>query len=251
MRPVWPWCARQPESRWKCFRVRGSLRYELRLRSFWQDTWHFAAMCPQPLEARLKGFLTQATSAIAGLGGLGLFLFAALDSSFLFLPFGFDLLLIGMSAGEEGKMVYFAMMATAGSVAGTALFYRVAKKGGEKGLKRLGSKDRIGLVRRCFDTRAGWFLAGAAAMPPPFPYRLFVAAAAVFKYPLGRLLLIVAAVRFLRYLAECLLGASLGTRLTAIVQSDGFFYSVLAITLISVVASAVPLYQRYRSSESA
>jgi hypothetical protein len=48
-------------------------------------------------------------------------------------------------------------MAAAGSMAGTAVLYQVAIKGGAKGLERLGSKARIGMVRRCFDARSGWF----------------------------------------------------------------------------------------------
>jgi membrane protein YqaA with SNARE-associated domain len=49
-----------------------------------------------------------------GLAGLGL-----LDSSFLFLPLGNDLLLVLLTAGKPGLFWYYALMSTLGSKLGT------------------------------------------------------------------------------------------------------------------------------------
>lgn len=53
---------------------------------------------------------------LAHLSGPGLILLGALDSSFLFVPFGNDLLVIVLSARRHVWMPYYAVMAAAGLV---------------------------------------------------------------------------------------------------------------------------------------
>lgn len=68
-------------------------------------------------------------------GGLGLLAIGALDSSFLFMPFGNDLLLIGLTAHHPARMPYYAGMAALGSMLGSLTIDCVSRKGGEKGLE--------------------------------------------------------------------------------------------------------------------
>lgn len=72
------------------------------------------------------------------LDGLGLFLLGILDSSFLFLPFGNDFLLIALvSTGQGGrKWIYYVIMASAGSLIGVFLLDLVMRKAGEEGLEK-------------------------------------------------------------------------------------------------------------------
>ena len=51
-------------------------------------------------------------------GAIGLLILGFLDSSFLFVPLGNDLLIIAMSARKHILIPYYALMATAGSVLG-------------------------------------------------------------------------------------------------------------------------------------
>src|SRR5580704_17664928 len=68
---------------------------------------------------------------VAATGGLGLFLIAFLDSSVLTFPVINDLLLIDLSIHYPARMLYYAAMATLGSVGGCLLLYYIARKGGE------------------------------------------------------------------------------------------------------------------------
>jgi len=74
------------------------------------------------------------------MGVLGLFLFGVGDSSFLFLPFGNDLLLIALVSNERGpwRWVIYTLAAALGSVVGSALvdlvMRNVGKEGAECGL---------------------------------------------------------------------------------------------------------------------
>ena len=57
------------------------------------------------------------------LGGIGLFVLGVFDSSYLFAPWGNDLLMIAMTARNPRvpHMLYYAAMSTAGSVIGRAI----------------------------------------------------------------------------------------------------------------------------------
>src|SRR3954453_15861273 len=76
------------------------------------------------LVAWIKGF------ALA-LGGPGLFIIGFLDSSFLSFPELNDLLLVGMVMRHPHLLIYYALMATLGSVAGCLAIFLVARKGGQ------------------------------------------------------------------------------------------------------------------------
>jgi len=71
--------------------------------------------------------------------------------------------------------------------------------GGEKGLERTLGHKRTEYVKKRVKKSAGWALALASLMPPPFPFSPFVAGAAAFQYPRKKLLSVIAASRFVRF----------------------------------------------------
>jgi membrane protein YqaA with SNARE-associated domain len=62
------------------------------------------------------------------LGGLGLFIIALLDSSFLSFPQVNDILIIVLSTKYPARMPYYAGMTTLGSLIGCFLLYVVARR---------------------------------------------------------------------------------------------------------------------------
>src|SRR5947207_3972399 len=112
------------------------------------------------------------------LGGFGLLILGVLDSSFLFSPFGNDLLMIALTARRHGRILFYAAMATAGSVLGCFITDAISRKGGEAGLEKRVPKRRLNYIKKKVKKSAGWALVLAALMPPPFPFTLFVAASA-------------------------------------------------------------------------
>src|SRR2546426_3353941 len=75
------------------------------------------------------------------LGGFGLLLLGTLDSSFLIMPFGNDLLVMALTTRRHIMWPYYAAMATAGSIAGCLLMDLISRRGGEEGLeKTIGGK---------------------------------------------------------------------------------------------------------------
>lgn len=176
------------------------------------------------------------------LGPFGLLILGVLDSSFLVLPFGNDLLIVALTARDHGKLPLYAIMATAGSVLGCALIDIIARKGGEEGLKRLISRKRLEYVQSRIRNSAGPALALAAVMPPPFPFTAFVAAASAFQYPREKLFAVIAAGRLVRFFGLGLLAILFGPRILRIAESAAVQIAILALVVFSVGASAYSIY---------
>jgi membrane protein YqaA with SNARE-associated domain len=132
-------------------------------------------------------------------GVFGPFLLGIADSSFLFLPFGNDLLVIVLAARDHAHVPFYVVSAAIGSMTGVFLLDLVCRKGGEQGLKGMMKPGRFEYFKRRMANRAGVAIGVASLAPPPFPFTLVVASASAFGYPRRRLLglvLIMRAVRF-------------------------------------------------------
>ena len=194
--------------------------------------------------ASLFAFLTKT-------GGMGLFLLGIFDSSFLFLPLGNDLLMLGLTAHAPAKLAYFAAMACCGSMVGCFLVDWISRKGGEQGLTRLIPANRIAYVKRRVQTKAGWALALAALLPPPFPFTPFVAAAAALQVSRARIFPILICARFLRFAIIGILALSFGRALIKIAQSPAVQVPVICLVVISLVGSVVSVWRLIATSGKA
>ena len=83
------------------------------------------------------------------LGGVGLLALGIPDSSFLFAPWGNDLLVVAMTARHPtvANMLYYAAMSTVGSVLGCLLLDVVLRPLGESGLEKHLSADKLKRVK--------------------------------------------------------------------------------------------------------
>ncbi len=68
----------------------------------------------------------------AQLGAAGLVLLGVLDSSFLFMPLGNDLLLVGLTTQHHSRIYYYVPLAAFGSMLGVLVLDLVARKGGRR-----------------------------------------------------------------------------------------------------------------------
>ncbi len=199
----------------------------------------------------LKNVVIYLGTFFASLGGLGLLLLGILDSSFLFMPLGNDLLLVGLTAKNSAHMPYYVVMATVGSVLGVLFTDWVSRKGGEEGLDKRVSKRRLAYVQKQVKKRAGFALAFASLMPPPFPFTPFVMVAAALKYPRPRLLGVIAIGRLIRFTAEGLLAMRFGKRILADAQTPLVQGIVIAVVVLSLGGSAYSIYGWVKRSKSA
>jgi membrane protein YqaA with SNARE-associated domain len=175
-------------------------------------------------------------------GGLGLLTLGAFDSSPLVVPLGNDLLVLALSARYHDRMLYYAVMATLGSLIGCFATVWVSRKGASQ-LKKVASSERLGNIQKQVEKRAGWSLVVASLMPPPFPFTAIVAAAAAFKYPGKRLFSFVGAGRFVRFVIEGALAIHYGRWIIRQARSPILEDVMIALIVISIVASVVSIYQ--------
>lgn len=190
----------------------------------------------------MKRFLIPLYWYLAKSGGFGLLALGALDSSFLFLPLGNDLLMLGLTATKPRMLLYYAAMATIGSMLGCLLVDWISRKGGEEGLHRVLPPKRIDYVKKRVKNRAGIALALAAILPPPFPFTPFVAGAAAFQYPRKKLFGVLAPMRMLRFSLIGMLAIFYGPGIVKLASNPFVEYGMALLVVIAIVGSAVSIY---------
>jgi len=175
-------------------------------------------------------------------GGLGLLTLGAFDSSPLVVPMGNDLLVLALSARYHERVLYYVLMATAGSLIGCFATDWISRKS-EGGQKKVLSGKHLDYIRKLVKKSAAWTLMVASVMPPPFPFTAFVAAAAAFRYPRIKLLGFVAVARFVRFAIEGALAIHYGRWIIRQAESPLLDHLMIALIVISIGGSAFAVYQ--------
>lgn len=177
------------------------------------------------------------------LGIFGLFLMSALDSSFLVLPFGNDLLLIALvsSNRESANWIAYVLVSAVGSVIGVFVIDLLMRKAGEKGLERFVSKKRIEKVKAKIENKGFLTVFLATLIPPPFPFTPAVMTASALQVPKGKLLGAVFVGRLIRFGVEAILALYFGRQVIAFINSDVVSYIVYGLIAIAIVLSTLSL----------
>jgi membrane protein YqaA with SNARE-associated domain len=177
------------------------------------------------------------------LGLLGLFLMSALDSSFLVLPFGNDLLLIALVSSHRDSLIWIAyiIVSAIGSVVGVFFVDLIMRKAGEAGLERFVSRKRIDKMKAKLENKGGVTVFVATLIPPPFPFTPVVMTASALQSPRGKLLIAVFLGRLVRFGIEAVLALYFGRQLIAFMDSDVVTYIVYALIGMAIILSTLSL----------
>ena len=177
------------------------------------------------------------------LGLFGLFLMSALDSSFLVLPFGNDLLLIALVSRDRESLIWIAyvIVSAIGSVVGVFFVDLIMRKAGEAGLERFVSRKRIDKMKAKLENKGGVTVFVATLIPPPFPFTPVVMTASALQSPRGKLLIAVFLGRLVRFGIEAVLALYFGRQLIAFLNSDVVTYIVYALIGIAIILSTLSL----------
>ena len=156
----------------------------------------------------------------------------ALDSSLLSLPEINDYLVVGRCYKDPSAAFYFPLFAATGSVIGCNLLYTIVRRGGQAVLRKRFKLENIKRVEKAYE-RFGFLAIGIPAiLPPPLPFKIFVATAGALEYPRWKFLLTVMIARSLRYYVEGILAVYYGRRVLLFMKDNG-------LVVISIVASVV------------
>ena len=157
-------------------------------------------------------------------------LIGALDSSLLSLPEINDYLVVGRCIKDPHAVFYFPLFAAFGSVLGCLLLYTIMRRGGQAVLRKRFTRESIERVEKAYE-RFGFLAIGIpAVLPPPLPFKIFVATAGTLEYPRWKFLITVMIARSLRYYVEGILAVFYGRRVLIFLKDNG-------VVIISIVAS--------------
>jgi len=182
------------------------------------------------------------------LGIFGPLLLGIADSSFLFLPFGNDLLIVILTARHHGQLPFYVLTAAVGSTLGVLLLDAVCRKGGEEGLKKMMKPRRLDYFKRRMSNQAALAVVLACLAPPPFPFTLVIASASAFAYPRQRLLGLVFVARSVRFTIVGLLAIRFGRDILRIANAPQTTWIMVGFIALCAVGSAFQVLQWVRRS---
>lgn len=165
------------------------------------------------------------------LGFWGVAVLAALDASSIAIPM--DLIIAGYVWSDRADFWIYALVGALGAAVGALVPFYIGRAGGEWVLQKRVDESKFAHMRARFDRHRWLAVMVPAAMPPPFPFKLFAFGAGVFDM---RVLVYMASVfvgRAIHYLITALLTVYFGPEIVEIIT-----HAFLRHTLLVVLATA-------------
>ena len=187
-------------------------------------------------------------SLALSIGGPGLLFIAFLDSSFLSLPEINDLLVVLLVIQHKERMLYYAFMATLGSLLGCLVLYFIGRKGGAALARRRFGGARMEWALALYARYGALAIAIPAVLPPPSPFKVFVLLAGIAGVPVLQFAAVIALARGFRYTVEGWLAVRYGDQAIALLEQHSRSVSI-AIAVVVIGGVAIWLIRRHRQRE--
>ncbi|HET9319951.1 MAG TPA: VTT domain-containing protein [Bryobacteraceae bacterium] len=194
------------------------------------------------------------TAMFRHLGALGLFFLAILDSSPLPTFGGPDILTAILAASQRNPWYEYAAVATAGSVIGAYLTFRIARKAGLAYLHSRFGNRKLDAILSFFQKWGTGGLAVSTAVPFPFPTSVFFAAAGASNYGAGRFLTVVTICRAARYGIIAIIADHYGRHFIRVLRHPVQYWGWLllfAVLLFSLITGGIMLNRRLAATTRA
>jgi membrane protein YqaA with SNARE-associated domain len=175
----------------------------------------------------------------------------ALDSSLLSLPEINDYLVVMRCANAPYEVFYFPLFAAAGSVLGCLLLYTLIRRGGQAVLRKRFRAEHLEKVERTYARFGFLALAVPALLPPPMPFKIFVATAGALEYPRWRFVLTIMIARSLRYYIEGTLAVFYGKTVLDFIKNYGFTILAIVVGVCLMGLITYLILQRRRRRQTA
>jgi len=187
------------------------------------------------------------------LGALGLFFLAILDSSPLPTLGGPDILIAILAATHRNPWYEYAAVATAGSIIGAYLTFRIARRAGSAYPHSKFGEGRVSTLLRIFKEWGTGTLIASTAIPFPFPTSMFFAAAGASDYRTGKFLAIVAVCRAARYSAIAIIADHYGRHFIRMLRHPTQYWGwllVLAAMIFGLIAGGILINRRLATASA-
>jgi len=161
-----------------------------------------------------------------------------------------DYLVVGRCYKYPTAAFYFPLFAATGSVLGCFLLYSIVRRGGQAVLRKRFNIENIKRVEKAYE-RFGFLAIGVpAVLPPPLPFKIFVATAGALEYPRWKFLLTVMIARSVRYYVEGILAVYYGRRVLLFIRDNGIVVVSIVATLVLIGIIIYFLVNRRRSAKA-
>ena len=186
---------------------------------------------------KITNGLTSVKDFLVPFGAFGLFAIALLDSALIPLPGGPDAVMLLLTVQNPARMPLYALGATAGSVVGCVILYYISRRAGRRALEKFPASKQA-RVKELVDRYDVLSVLVASVLPPPFPFKLFVITAGVFRLSLLRFTLAVAAGRAFRFFLEGFLAVRYGEEAKDLLAKN---YPAVGLGLAMLIVAAFVL----------
>jgi membrane protein YqaA with SNARE-associated domain len=194
------------------------------------------------------------TSIFRHLGALGLFSLAIVDSSPLPTFGGPDILTAILAASHRNPWYEYAAVATAGSVIGAYLTFRLARKAGSAYLHSKFGHRKLDAILNFFHKWGTGALAVSTAVPIPMPTSMLFAAAGASDYGVGRFLTVVIICRSARYTFIAIIADHYGRHFVRVLRHPSQYWGWLLLfsaVIFSLIMAGILLNRRLTAANTA
>lgn len=197
---------------------------------------------------KITNGLTSVKDFLVPFGAFGLFAIALLDSALIPLPGGPDAVMLLLSTQNPARMPLYALGATAGSVLGCVILYYISKRAGRRALEKFPPQKQA-RVKELVDRYDVLSVLVASVLPPPFPFKLFVITAGVFRLSLVRFAVAVAVGRAFRFFLEGFLAVRYGEQAKEVLAQNYPAVGIGVAVLVIIVFVLRGLLKRKQRGE--
>jgi membrane protein YqaA with SNARE-associated domain len=181
------------------------------------------------------------------LGAFGLFFIAIIDSSPLPTFGGPDILTAILAARQTNPWYEFVAVATAGSVIGAYITFRLARGAGSAYLHSKFGSRKVDAMLHFFKKWGTGSLVASTAIPFPFPTSLLFAAAGASNYGVVKFLTVVTICRGARYTLVALVADHYGRHIVRVLLHPAQYWGWLllfAALIIGVILAGIVMNKR-------
>jgi membrane protein YqaA with SNARE-associated domain len=157
----------------------------------------------------IGGTLKSLQAALVGFGAVGILAIAFLDAALIPLPGGPDVVVMTLSHLNHAMAPLYVIAAVIGSTLGCLVPYWIGRKAGVTALKKFSPEKRARVIE-LVDHYDFWAMLVGAVLPPPFPFKLFLLTAGVFRMRVWRFLAALALGRTVRFILEAWMAVQYG-----------------------------------------
>lgn len=139
--------------------------------------------------------------------------------------------MILLTIAHPRLMILYAALATAGSTIGCVILYYISRRAGSRALRKF-SPAKQARVKELIDRYDVLSVLVVSLMPPPFPFKLFVVTAGVFRFSVTRFTIAIIAGRMFRFLLEGYFAIRYGAQARQILQK---YYPWIGLGLVILI----------------